>query len=129
MLVRHGGPGDVSEIASLAASDGWPPIHVLGLVRQRRVLQLEDSQKAVRPQVAHLPTARPVATLTWSRRTGTFLLIHGWWDRDSILLSMDRSLVTSTPESGKLVRVARLPRSDIRHSHTSLAIHFPEPMG
>lgn len=131
VLVSHGERGDVTEIASLAASPLMAGRRYMSWVSRDNVAysNWETVRGRYALRVAHLPTARPVATLTWSRRTGTFLVIHGWWDRDSILLSMDRSLITWTPETGELVRVASLPRSDLRRSHTSLAIQFPEPMG
>ena len=78
-------------------------------------------------RVASAATDGPVATLTWSRRTGAFLRIHGWWDEQRILLSMDRSLVTWAPETGALARVAALPRSDVRLQHASVGIAFRQP--
>ena len=79
-------------------------------------------------RVADVGTSRPVATLTWGTRTATFLAVHGWWDRTRILLSMDRSLVTWAPTTGEIVRVATLPRSDIRGEHAAVGLNFPSPL-
>lgn len=78
-------------------------------------------------RVANAATGEPVATLTWSRRTATYLQIHGWWDDRRLLLSMDKSLVTWSPETGAISRAARLPASDIRGQHASVGITFPQP--
>lgn len=78
-------------------------------------------------RVADEATGQPIATLTWSRETGSWLKIHGWWDEQRILLSMDRSLITWEPETGDLARVAALPRSDIRKEHAAIGIVFQEP--
>lgn len=130
VLVRHGKTGDVSETASVAASPLMAGSQFMSWASGDRVAYA--SRDTVRGRyalrVAHLSTGRPVATLTWSRRTGSFLKIHGWWDRNSILLSMDKSLVTWTPVTGEVVLVASLPRSDIRLAHASVGINFPEPL-
>lgn len=78
-------------------------------------------------RVADEATGQPVATLTWSRETGTWLKIHGWWDEQRILLSMDRSLITWAPETGEVDRVAELPRSNVRKEHGGIGISFQEP--
>jgi hypothetical protein len=130
VLVRQAKTGNVLEIASVAASPLMAGRQFMSWVSGDKIAY--SSRDTVRGRyalrVAHLPTGRPLATLTWSRRTGTFLSIHGWWDRNSLLLSMDGSLVTWTPETGEVVRVASLPRSDIRLAHTSVGINFPEPL-
>lgn len=78
-------------------------------------------------RVADQATSRPVATLTWSRRTGAYLRIHGWWNERLILISMDRSLITWAPDTGEISRVAELPRSDIRQQHAAVGISFRQP--
>ena len=79
-------------------------------------------------RVARYPTGDPMATLTWNRRTGTFLSMHGWWDSSRILMSIDRSLLTWSPETGQIVRVAALPQSDVRLEHASIGLSFPQPL-
>lgn len=78
-------------------------------------------------RVADAATGQPVAILTWSRQTGMFVRIHGWWGERRLLLSMDKSLITWTPETGDVVRVAALPRSDLRQEHASVGISFRQP--
>ena len=84
-----------------------------------------DGHYALR--VADVATGQSVASLTWSRETGSYLKIHGWWDKQRILLSIDRSLITWAPETGHIARIAVLPRSDIRKQHAAIGISFREP--
>jgi hypothetical protein len=131
VLVGHGRAGEVSEIASVAASPLMTGRQFMSWFSGDKVAYY--NREAVRGRyalrVARVPTEQPVATLTWSRRAGTFFSMHGWWDRNRILLSIDRSLVTWTPETGEIVRVAVLPRSDLRLAHASVGINFPQPLG
>ena len=78
-------------------------------------------------RVADIATGQPLAVLTWSRRTGAFLQVHGWLDERRILLSMDRGLVTWAPETGNISRLAELPRSDVRQQHAAVSISFRQP--
>ena len=80
-------------------------------------------------RVADLDTEQAVAALTWSRRTGTFLTVHGWWDRQRLLISLDGSLVTWAPDSGSVIRVAALPPSDFRLAHGAVGLSFPQTVG
>ena len=77
-------------------------------------------------RVVDLANGDAVGILTWSRRSGTWLRVHGWWDRERVLISMDRSLVTWNPRSGEMTRVAELPVSDVRREHAAVGISFPQ---
>lgn len=134
VVVGHGRAGDVAEVAEVASLVASP------LMTGRKFMSWFSgssvayyNREAVRGRyalrVADVPTGQPVATLTWSSRTGMFFSMHGWWDRNRILLSIDRSLATWAPETGEIVRVASLPRSDIRQAHASVGISFPESVG
>ncbi len=128
VLVDSARAGDVTEIASVAASPLMAGRQFMSWFSGDKVAYY--NWEAVRGRyalrVAHVPSGQPVAILTWSRRTGTFFSMHGWWDRNRILLSVDRSVATWAPETGEIVRVATLPRSDVRLAHESVGVSFPE---
>lgn len=131
VLVGAARAGGVTEIASVAASPLMTGRQFMSWFSGDLVAY--HNREAVRGRyalrVVHVRSGQPVATLTWSRRTGTFFSMHGWWDRNRILLSVDRSLATWTPETGEIVRVATLPRSDMRLAHGSVGVSFPESVG
>jgi hypothetical protein len=131
VLLGQGRAGEASEIASVAASPLMTGHEFMSWSSSDKVAY--SNRDTVRGRyalrVVNVPTEQPVATLTWSRRTGMFFSLHGWWDRHRILLSIDSSLVTWKPATGEIDRVAILPRSDIRLAHASVGISFPQPLG
>lgn len=69
--------------------------------------------------------SREVGRLRFSARTASYLSVHGWISPSQLLISMSGSLLTWDPDSSEVVKVARLPLSDMRRRHGSVGLSFP----
>lgn len=77
-------------------------------------------------RVVTTDTQHPTSTLRWTRRTGTFVIVHGWWDDQRLLVSLDGSVATWTPDTGELTRIAALPPSDFNLQHGAVGLGFAQ---